>query len=479
MAPKLSQFLVFSALFAISAQYKIGERKQAKYPKEVELQNIVDHLKTHAYKSSQHGSHLNPNGRTLMKVKTLNLHINGPDGRVVKNVRTDSLEDRSCKTGRCGCSGNRCSDRADGESDLDQTNKEVQRFLEGIQKESDELTDGTHSVDKYEDEEVLRCRYGRCGRGCCGRHERADDQDEEDDVLRCRYGRCGRGCCGRRPHRSRDNEDRTYKAKLNDETSLQSQLEQLGNTYKLNDDLDAIVVDLSKFNNVLDKLADKSSRATKSSKLSKNRGIGVEYLLEDARNAAVDPDQEDDEQYLVNRIVNEVLLKGNREDDDDPVRPSELVEYYLEQKRRLVGNALNFVKNSRGRKDIGKLSADQKYQLQRLRSEVQKLGPKADQKEVEKVTLNIVLGEGARSKVLPHNEDNNNVYVPKWVHRAVKDSREDLRTKQRMFPLTNKQKLKLMNKTTKKLWRRNLNNNVNDYGVPFQLQVQGLGQVNP
>ncbi|XP_063833556.1 uncharacterized protein LOC135082714 [Ostrinia nubilalis] len=451
MSSKLCQLLVLLAAVASTLQRRLVSDEEANSLNDDGFQNLVNHLKTHAYPSQDKpylGKARNDLA-SLLNVHTLNLFLKNNAEK--KDQRTGVGQDRICKTGRCGCRGDRCEEREEDRQDDREDISEVQQILDELEQELDK--------------DPLRCaercdQYGRCG--CRGR-TRSENRDNDQSL--CRHGRCG---------------------KRSKESNIQSQIEQFGTKYKINDDLDAIVVDISDFKGLLGTLNGNLMK----SKQNQDR-VDTDYFYGDTRSADEKEDKKDldavvlnlnrarDDDDVVSRVVNE-LLSGtkNKVKKNDPIRPNDLAEFFETRKRQVIGNALNFVRNSRGKKDLSDLSTKQQYQLQKVRAEVQRLGAKANLREVERKVTDIVLGDGMKSEVLFHNENNNNVYVPRWVYNAIEVSRQDLRSK-RMFPLTNKQRLKRSKLNKSNVWRRNVQKNVNEYGVPFQLQVQGLGQVNP
>lgn len=489
MAPTVSQILVLLALAAASTQRKLHTELAG--PSDDDLINIVEHLKSHALNPAN-GAKTPNNAKSLLNVETLNLYLKKDRKSDQYSRAGDQNDDRICAKKRCGCGG--CGRQGEEEGEVN----EVQQILDELERELDRngplrcpggyrcgrsCCGGRYRADedvelRFEDddddgEDQLRCRYGRCGSTCCGRSDYNDN-----GVLRCEYGRCGGGCCGRAGKTTRGSD-------------LKSKLEHYGRKYKINDDVEAIVVDLSKFHNVVQSLTNTVLQNADGDRNDNKDRISMDYIFGDARSVDNRDERSErdstrgNEESLVTRMVNEILLKVSKA-NEDPVRPNELVNFYLEKKRRVLGNALNFVKNSLGPKDLNNLTGEQKFQLQKLRAQVQRLGGQADSNGVEKAVVDIVLGEGSKSEVLPHNEKSNNVYVPAWVHKAVKDSRADLRRKRQgksLFPLTNKQRQKLYTKSARdnsgNYWRRDLGKNVENYGVPFQLEIQGLGQVNP
>lgn len=354
------------------------------------------------------------------------------------------------------------SDKAD-ESEYDNA-EDVIAFLSDLQKsladngnyesqlrlkknkyrnEGDRFEDKTFN-DKY-DRDGLRCKGNKCTRNRDVRSNRYDDDRNDRNIGRDRDEDNDRGnrdslrCRGKSCARSKY-DDSDYNVKP-DSNLLRKKI-------KISDDLDAVVLDISDVDRLLSKFNNVPKQRTnklKGAKLLEN--IDLESLLDNRS----DNDK--------NSNVEAVVIDLRQIEDGDAVAKQikRLLSQNNEQNEADYEDYGNFVEDTLSR---GSIDFDKTSKIRR-----------------------------GSSQILAHKEDNNNVYVPQWLLKEV-ISRTTLRDQvaervhKSMFPLTKQQKERINksfqnrkhNVAPQKIFRRNFEQ---DLGVPFHLEVQGLGQVSP
>ncbi|CAH1640851.1 unnamed protein product [Spodoptera littoralis] len=255
--------------------------------------------------------------------------------------------------------------------------------------------------------------------------------------LRCAGNRCGRDRNNQNDDYKDDNRDNLELLREVDGLNLDSNL--LKKKIKLSDDLDAVVLGMSDVERLLSKRNSPNLRQQSNLKrpaLLKN--VDLENLLNgqgDIKKSNVealvfDLTRVDNGDVLATQIK-ELISDNNKGQDDE-------FDGYVNIKRQL--------------NDRGNDAKKGKYQI------------------------------------LAHNEDNNNVYVPKWLLNEI--SKPNVKPYNILQLLnfylpTSKQQVKrrgdrLAEETEERNrnvhYRRNFDQEV---GVPFHLEVQGLGQVSP
>ncbi|CAB3232383.1 unnamed protein product [Arctia plantaginis] len=324
-----------------------------------------------------------------------------------------------------------------------------------------------------------RCVGDRCGRGRSGDNE--DDTKRSNNIydnLLCFGDECGRDdvnvedradCVGDRCGLSKlddddagydrdDDNDNTNIARCSgdscgiDQTLLRERRLPIGDSHiarlfqsqgrkiKVSDDLDALVLDLSDVEKYLGNSRVKERDENERSKLQLFKDVDISNLLE-----------------------------ANNYDDEESVRDQNVLASESKPIKAVVV-------------DLSKTQNDLTNQINDLMRNIQ--SPLKKYKRIKASSIkNNVLSRGD-SKILSHDEDNNHVYVPKWLLDEIvtktnsRDSETQLRN---VFPLTLKQKERRAKAQSKPLasqrvFRRSIND---DIGVPFHLQIEGLGQVEP
>ncbi|KAJ0171271.1 hypothetical protein K1T71_012821 [Dendrolimus kikuchii] len=352
------------------------------------------------------------------------------------------ISDRICKkTGRCGCSKGRCGKTRTGEfveqkDNIDELIRELEKLLQ-----------------RSEIEALTRCGDGHCGR----------DRDEHHDGV-----------------------------KSKPVADLKQQLERYGKKYRINDDLDAIILDIDdvlKPANVPEKRFDSSMKFNLNSLMDKKQDDLKSLDLKDGLEGVI-LDLGANKASLFEKRSNknvENLLDMNRllgyapPKKTVPVSPEDLVEYYQVYKHDLTKKLLKYLKDpSVDRQNVVVLFNKQESLLDKLKLKVLG-GDKFNDKQLEKLITQIVFGDHSQAKVLAHGEGNDNVYVPRWLYEAVVESvsQKYLRANKRLLPLTQQQKLKMLKKNQRTIWRRNSGPNVQQFGIPFDLNLHALGQAVP
>lgn len=458
MSFKLSQVALATIVLAVatvSTQRRIVPgRENAKLHHGVDFKKLLQHLNLHS--SDHHDGHTKPAGNAaasnIVNIRNLNLYFG--------QQLVDKLPAKS------GRSLNDCTDAGCKVDSNDGLGNEVQQLLNEMEAELGNVN------DKQGDN--LRCRGDRCGGGdrCgtglrCGCRPRSDEREENDENEERQMLRCNDLRCGCRPRsEDRDDEEQEERQQLRcrgtrcgqptrSNNDLKTELERYGKKYKINEELDAIVLDLNNFNGLLGRLNKKPNGRNKKSEINKRpnaNSFDMDYLfgIDDTRSE---------------KKTRPVLINLNQLDDD-------------KQLSREIENTLHRLKLKLRNGDLvrPKESADFERQLQKLQVALQKLGAQSDENKMLELVNKIILGTFDKSEGLPRVERTDYIDVPKWLRNAVKDSQEVLRVKQ-LFPLTIKQKQKLLKKSPAKSSLRRAARSAQRLGVPFELQVDGLAQV--
>ncbi|CAD0205264.1 unnamed protein product [Chrysodeixis includens] len=267
-----------------------------------------------------------------------------------------------------------------------------------------------------------------------------DRNDRDRETLRCR----GKKCTKRIKYNRNDGE-------------LRFGSNNYIKKYKLNDDTDAIVLGLSDVDRLLTNLNPKPQRS--------NNKLRAQKLL-----GSIDLEK------LLNRAGSS---KGNDKRSNVEAVVFDLTQ--LENGNALAKQIQRLLTTTKNNDDEG---LDAEYaDYGNFVEDNLKLGSFNLKKKAYKSRSN--------SKIVAHSEDNNNVYVPKWLLSEVltKSKLRDaspIQLLKSVLPLTKQKKSKALRSNKKgrvqlpippkKMFRRNFEQ---DVGVPFHLEVQGLGQVKP
>lgn len=276
-----------------------------------------------------------------------------------------------------------------------------------------------------------------------GRNDNNDGSYNSRDGLRCNGKNCARTNRADKNNRLRcrgQNCARTRTDENGSEAKLAAQ------KIKVNDELDAVVLGLSDVDHLLSKLNAPKTKQPKN----KLRGSNSVKLLK-------------------NVDLQNLLTNKNNNDKNNV----EAVVFDLTQVEN--GDAI-----ARQIKQLLSKSSEASY------DDYEDYG-KLVEEQLKKGTYNLqkdAVTNRATPVIMAHNENNNNVYLPKWLlNEVIKSYGEEASVEEQsesIKPLAKQQKTK-RNKAgsqkTPRIFRRN--NGDADVGVPFHLEVQGLGQVNP
>lgn len=335
------------------------------------------------------------------------------------------IEEAICQTtGRCGCNGNRCND---GDKDRDNDSKELSRIINRLQRDLENY--GSSSGD-------LRC-------GCVNNQPHRGYKPYTRGLynLRC-------GCQRKRPYKrtSRNSKDENYD-KYGKET--------------VDDNLNIVVFEL---NGLRDRKSDH----------------------EDYTRTREDNSQK--------RINDEVHATNN---DEEGVSPDDFINQYHKFKATKINKLKDYILYQKNGIDLSRLSESQRNAIQDLQNSQ---SGAADTVELEQKIVSLIFGSGSAVKVFPHDEQNEHIYIPRHVydkirantanapHQTEKENIPQNTRARGVLPLTKKQKSRLekliqkqQNKNAMRphVWRRSISEDVQNYGAPFELDIQGLGQVNP
>uniref|UniRef100_D9HQ30 Seminal fluid protein HACP012 n=1 Tax=Heliconius erato TaxID=33431 RepID=D9HQ30_HELEA len=175
------------------------------------------------------------------------------------------------------------------------------------------------------------------------------------------------------------------------------------------------------------------------------------------------------------------IIDNEKEKSSKSVNPEDFFKFYVDTKTDIITNLVGAVRSLNKKsflpyKDL--LSPKQIRLLKRLQN---KYGYSSmSNKELLPQITNIVFGEHSNSRILPHHLNNFKIFVPKWFYDRIVTHKDIVSRSQKLLPLTNRQRLRLLSKVRPSpimLSRRNFN--PNQFGVPFEMYVQGLGQINP
>ncbi|CAH2097333.1 unnamed protein product [Euphydryas editha] len=173
--------------------------------------------------------------------------------------------------------------------------------------------------------------------------------------------------------------------------------------------------------------------------------------------------------------------KGSSVVDSNAPTPDEFVSHYEIVRNDVIKQILNYIQNNVPI-PLKHLHEMQKQLLKSLKMNY-KLG-RVSEEDLKSQIVEIVFGKKSGTRIYPHLENNDNIYVPRWHYNSLLQYKKDLRKSKSksVLPLTSQQRQRLLKKKIKSMpkssWRRSLNDNVKQYGVPFELDIHGLGQFN-
>lgn len=176
--------------------------------------------------------------------------------------------------------------------------------------------------------------------------------------------------------------------------------------------------------------------------------------------------------------------QDKRDKPSNRVNPEDLFKFYVDTKSKIVSNLLKAVRSLNKRAFLAYsniLSENQLHLLKKLQHSYNY--HLVSKKELEPTITNIMFGEHSNSRIQPHNLNSFKIFVPQWFYDTIVEHKDIVsRSQKRLLPLTNRQKAKLVNKVKGdplSFFFTRKNFNPGQFGVPFEFDVQGLGQFNP
>uniref|UniRef100_D9HQ71 Seminal fluid protein HACP012 n=1 Tax=Heliconius melpomene TaxID=34740 RepID=D9HQ71_HELME len=174
-------------------------------------------------------------------------------------------------------------------------------------------------------------------------------------------------------------------------------------------------------------------------------------------------------------------IENENEENSNRINPEDFFKLYVDTKTDIVTNLVGAVRSLNKKsllpyEDV--LSPKQIRLLKRLQNKYEYSLIRTA--ELAPQITNIVFGEHSNSRIIPHNLNTFNISVPKRYYDRIITHKDIVSRSQKILPLTNRQRVRLLSKVKPLpmiLSRRNFN--PNQFGVPFEMDVQGLGQINP
>ncbi|CAH2229374.1 jg21781 [Pararge aegeria aegeria] len=429
-----------------------ADRHWGKYPKQ------LYHPHNYKHGKSKHISD-SPN---LMNIQTMNLFLKPnkrqrEESQVNRMLRTDA--DTCDATGRCGCTGPRC-----GNSREDDLADEVDRVVNEISKQ---LTRDENIKDNTDGEQRERDRAEGDGRNSDRDeyHQQRNKDGADIDLVKQKNRYNDGGEAGY----YEINNDRNY-----DDDDLEKDLGEKKTSYynddllknkriKVNDNLDVVILDKSDLEILL-----------------RNQDF-----VDLTRN-----DHKDDEDRVLadyNKFTGYERKSVEPHRSTDDIKPEDFFGLYEPIKNQVIKKVSNYVKNKNPSTslNIKHLTPNHKKKLRNLKMKYRRgeVSKGALDDEIVKIIFN-------EEKVVPHDKKNQHIFVPKWIYnKALSMSsketlNQNLRSQKRILPLTFQQKERLYNKEKGKpiqklVWRKNSDHRAQRFGIPFDLEVHGLGQLAP
>lgn len=420
---------------------------------EVNSKNLYHSRQKHG--NSKHGGHL-LNSPNLMNVQTMNLFLK-PNKRMNKDHITRTGPENACKIGRCGCNEARCgASREDNLADeVDRVINEINEQLALYENESRNQGDRVDTNKRdHKDGDMKKDRGDKYFDKI--KEEGRDDDDvditqkrDNDDALESNE----RNIFGRK---DRLNKNELYNKMI-----------------KVNDNLDVVILDKSD----LEKL------------------LRNEALIDLTGKNVVKDDQNDDDDEELHVKVFQKYDKFIAEENKtgrtaNVISLGDFFTLYEIMKEELVTKVMRYVKSKKQLESLNlkHMIPTQMRKLQNLKIKFKRGEIKED--DLEQKIEGILFGVESKAKVVAHNENNNYIFVPKSIYNAVLSSKKNLKnilrvkSHKRILPLTFQQKERLFNKDKVKtipklVWRKNSEKDIQRLGIPFELEVHGLGQVVP
>ncbi|XP_032524147.2 uncharacterized protein LOC116775364 [Danaus plexippus] len=309
---------------------------------------------------------------------------------------------------------------------------------------------------------------GRCGcsRGRCGNRAEDETADEVDELVKQINKQLANDDTDKKGLSYDPNVNKLKVDKDDDDDD-----DRLNEKTKHSDDVDIVVLDQNEIDDLL--------RKQDFVDLTRNSVI----LDTDTGKLSSGPKNTDHLRELIADIMNSGQANEKNARNSN-VSPAELFKYYVTLKNQVVNLITFYIKNKQHKIPIEEnLNFKQLQSLENLKNKYQQGLLKEN--DVKSEVVKTIFGEDSGTKVLPHSKNSRHIYIPKNFYEDILNLREiNLRSQKRILPLTLQQKSRIINKDKaniipKHVWRRSQKHDDQNYGVPFNLEVQGLGQINP
>ncbi|XP_014365416.2 putative uncharacterized protein DDB_G0282499 [Papilio machaon] len=354
--------------------------------------------------------------------------------RFLRNAK----DDLCAKTGRCGCSGpGRCDDKKVSHQ---KTVDEVEHFINNLQEKLDKDNQETSREDETEKYDALN-------------NKKILHDINNDEYYNIKMGD------------KKHSDTRVNLLIVNDLADLEDLLRQ----NILPQAIDAETLKKLNFDNFPHHGARHKSRSD------------VKAIIVDLGKFYDDSEMGDNEDVsIAPRSVSH---------DQESSDPNEFIDNFNHLKEKVINSYINFVTNKNAKKpNLSVLSNTQKRKISVLKGKMRTNKQKLSKQDIKSEINDIMFGKNSKIKIIPSDDNSNNIVVPNWIYRLIINSKPVtyLRKPKRVLPLTDKQKNRLLNKNKSlkqkpeitRIWRRNFGQNLQQYGVPFELAVEGLAQYN-
>ncbi|KPJ09827.1 hypothetical protein RR48_03431 [Papilio machaon] len=406
--------------------------------------NDVTNLRTKNRQQSLRNSENDYNNADRIDVDILNSFIKG----IVNNNKFNdqdfdrflrNAKDNLCaKTGRCGCSGpGRCDDKKVSHQ---KTVDEVEHFISNLQEKLDKDNQETSREDETEKYDALN-------------NKKILHDIDNDEYYNIKMDD------------KKHSDTRVNLLIVNDLADLEDLLRQ----NILPQAIDAETLQKLNFDNFPHHGARHKSRSD------------VKAIIVDLGKFYDDSEIGDNEDVsIAPRSVSH---------DQESSDPNEFIDNFNHLKEKVINSYINFVTNKNAKKpNLSVLSNTQKRKISVLKGKMRTNKQKLSKQDIKSEINDIMFGKNSKIKIIPSDDNSNNIVVPNWIYRLIINSKPVtyLRKPKRVLPLTDKQKNRFLNKNKSlkqkpeitRIWRRNFGQNLQQYGVPFELAVEGLAQYN-
>ncbi|XP_045505300.1 uncharacterized protein LOC123701786 [Colias croceus] len=228
----------------------------------------------------------------------------------------------------------------------------------------------------------------------------------------------------------------------------------------------------------------------------KLKNTEIDDSAEDNPNMEGEIHDDDSNQNLLQAVLKEIneISSGNGKNNTVlgkhsrvviPLTPEDMANYYRSAVDDVRKALMDYVRYRSNFKTMRGLPRAVRRGVQNIREKYRHF--KITDKALAKHIFDLLLTDMKKIRIIPDKDTRNlyDVYLPVWMYMETLNKKEGrrLRSSKRILPLTLHQKNRMQNKEPprkllKYAWRRNLNPDQAKYGVPFVLDIQGLGQIN-